>query len=74
MRPELPDPPATGFVAKLHVGSETAFDGPETAQVRFTLPVKLFTEAIVTVEVAVNPGIPDGGVNPVAVTVNACCE
>jgi hypothetical protein len=72
--PEAPAPPKTGLVANSHAGGETAFDGPETAQDRLTLPVKLFTEAIVTVEVAMNPGIPDAGLNAEALTVNVGCE
>ncbi len=69
-----PDVTVTGDVANRHDGGEIAFDGPEAiAHDRLTLPVKLFTGAIVTVDVAELPGPTERGLSGVAETVKAAC-
>jgi hypothetical protein len=57
---------------KVHVGAEVGFDGAEViAHDRFTVPLKLFSGAMVTVDAAWFPRFRVAGLNAVAERVKA---
>ena len=59
---DVPDPPVTELELNEHVGAGVA--AGVTAHVRFTVPVKPFTGAMVIVEVAVPPFVTVAGERP----------
>lgn len=69
---EAPVPPVTVGGTNAHVGAEAAFDGAEVIpQERLTFPLKLFSGAMVTVEVAWFPRFKLAGLKAVAEMVKA---
>lgn len=70
---DVPAPPVTVEGTKRQEGAEVAPDGPETLQVKATLPVNALSEATVIVEVAELPAASEAGLNGVAARENAGC-
>lgn len=69
---EVPLPPLMVGCTKVHVGAEVGFDGAEViAHDRFTVPLKLFSGAMVTVDAAWFPRFRVAGLNAVAERVKA---
>ena len=70
---DVPAPPVTADGTKRQEGIDVAPAGPETVQVRATLPLNAFSEAIVIVEVAELPAASEAGLNGVAAREKAGC-